>query len=113
MCLVSYDGSSKAAGLKILCRRAKLPGPLTVNADKLKDTIKTEKPLHLGLLRGHSRFPFQGAGSTTCSFTAWPWPRATSADLAAGRTNNRRPGENPSRSLPPSARLPSSGSPAY
>lgn len=54
---ITYDGSRSAAGLKIY-----LDGKLEshdVNSDTLKDTIATEKPLHLG--RRQTSLSFKGA----------------------------------------------------
>lgn len=42
---VTYDGSSKAAGLRIYFNGK--PQPIDVTRDRLTDTIKTEKPLHI------------------------------------------------------------------
>lgn len=53
---ISYDGSSKAAGLKVFVDGK--PQPVDVHTDKLAGTIKTEKPLHLGLRT--TTLPFQG-----------------------------------------------------
>ena len=44
--LVTYDGSKKAAGVKIYVN-GKLE-PLDVTNDTLRDTLRTEKPLHVG-----------------------------------------------------------------
>ncbi len=48
---VTYDGSSKAAGVKMYVDGQ--PQQVTVEADKLSDTIVTDQPLHVGR-RSHS-----------------------------------------------------------
>jgi hypothetical protein len=53
---MSYDGSRKAAGVRIYVDGK--PQPLDVSSDKLQGTIRTDKPLHLGK-RGQSA-PFKG-----------------------------------------------------
>lgn len=53
---VTYDGSGKAAGLKVYVNGK--PTELDVTHDKLSATIKTEKPLHIGNRDGAA--PFKG-----------------------------------------------------
>ncbi|MEE2888613.1 MAG: DUF1553 domain-containing protein [Planctomycetota bacterium] len=53
---VTYDGSSKAAGLKIYINGQHVP--VQVNNDNLTATIRTKTPLHLG--RRHPGSHFQG-----------------------------------------------------
>jgi hypothetical protein len=54
--LVTYDGSSRAAGVKLYVDGQ--PQPLDVTNDKLGDTIVTDKPFHIGR-RGEGN-PFRG-----------------------------------------------------
>ncbi|HKB04451.1 MAG TPA: DUF1553 domain-containing protein [Gemmataceae bacterium] len=54
--LMTYDGSKKAAGVRIYVD-GKL-ADLEATNDKLKGTIRTDKPLHIG--RRGSSLPFQG-----------------------------------------------------
>jgi hypothetical protein len=44
--LVTYDGSSKAAGVKLYINGA--PAELEITHDRLSDTIHTDKPAHIG-----------------------------------------------------------------
>ncbi|MBS0261085.1 MAG: DUF1553 domain-containing protein [Planctomycetes bacterium] len=54
--LVTYDGSSKAAGLAIYIDGQ--AQDLEISSDKLSDTIKTEQPLRIG--RRSASIPFRG-----------------------------------------------------
>jgi hypothetical protein len=54
--LMTYDGSKKAAGVKIYLDGK--PEALDVVNDKLRDTIRTDRPLHLG--RRGASLPFRG-----------------------------------------------------
>ena len=54
--LVTYDGSRKGAGVKIYVD-GKLE-PTDITNDTLKDTLRTEKPLHIG--RRGASLPFKG-----------------------------------------------------
>ena len=54
---VTYDGSSKAAGIKIYFDG--MEQPWNVNEDRLQSTIRNQVPLHLG--RRNPGSPFQGA----------------------------------------------------
>jgi hypothetical protein len=54
--LVTYNGSRKAAGLELFVDGK--PEALEVLNDSLKDTIRTDKPMHLGKRR--SSLPFKG-----------------------------------------------------
>ena len=53
---VAYDGSRKAAGLKIFIDGK--PATMEVHADKLTETTATEKPFHIGLRQ--KSLPFKG-----------------------------------------------------
>ncbi len=52
--LVTYDGSSRAAGVKIYLNGA--PAPLQVDRDALKDTIETKSPTLIGGRSGSDAF---------------------------------------------------------
>ena len=54
--LITYDGSRKGAGVKIYVD-GKLE-PTDITNDTLKDTLRTEKPLHIG--RRGASLPFKG-----------------------------------------------------
>ena len=54
--LVSYDGSSKAAGVKIYVNGQ--PAPVVVEQDRLRDTIATKEPLRFG--KRSTAFPLKG-----------------------------------------------------
>jgi len=55
--LMTYDGSSKAAGVKIYFNGAEQPW--TIEQDRLSATIRTDKPVYLG--RRNPGAPFQGS----------------------------------------------------
>ena len=54
--VVAYDGSRKAAGVRLFVDGK--PQPFDVASDSLKDTIATDKPLHFG--RRQTSLPFTG-----------------------------------------------------
>jgi hypothetical protein len=53
---VTYDGSSKAAGLRVYLDGAEMA--LDVELDVLHDTVRTDEPLHIG--KGGGSSPFHG-----------------------------------------------------
>jgi serine/threonine protein kinase/formylglycine-generating enzyme required for sulfatase activity len=55
---VTYDGKSKAAGVRIYIDGR--PAPMEVLKDQLTETIRNKVPLQIGR-RSPTRFPFQGA----------------------------------------------------
>ncbi len=55
--MVTYDGSSKAGGLKVYLNGT--IQPVEVNSNNLPGTIRPDVPLHIG--KRHASFPFHGA----------------------------------------------------
>ena len=98
--LVTYNGSKKAAGLKIYVD-GKLEA-LTVLNDSLKGSILTDKPAHLG--RRQSSLPFRGKLDDVQYFTgelnaenagqlAAGHPVTTTSQLLAVRADKRTPAQ--------------------
>ena len=77
---VAYDGSGKAAGVKVFVDGK--PEPLTTMNDTLKGTIRTEKALHLG--KRQLSIPFKGKLDDV-RFFGVALTAENAADLTAGR----------------------------
>ena len=78
---VTYDGSGKAAGVKIHLDGK--PAPVEILSDKLKGTIQTEQPHRLGLRT--TSLPFKGKLDEVQIY-ANALPEPALADLANGKT---------------------------